>query len=136
MVNKTFVIIKPDAIYRGLIGKVISRFEDKGLAIIALSVEQKTRLWCRSQYGHINEPIYTELENFILCRPIIGVVLYGVNAAEIVRKMIGQTDSLKAEPGTIRGDFGSYPIRFNVVHAADSYEAVDREIKLFFGRDI
>lgn len=133
MVSKTFVIIKPDAISRGLIGKIISRFEDKCLEIVAIELKQKDETWCRLHYEHITGAIYHSLEDFMLFGPIIGIVLKGPEVIETVKKMTGPTNSLWAEPGTIRGDYGTHPIRYNIVHAADSHEAVEREIKLFFG---
>ena len=133
MVSKTFVIIKPDAITRGLIGKIISRFEDKCLEIVAIEMKQQDETWCRPHYQHIFGPIYIELEEFMLNAPLIGIVLTGPDVIETVRTMVGSTDSLLAEPGTIRGDFGTAPVRYNVVHAAHSNKAVEREIKLFFG---
>lgn len=136
MVSKTFVIIKPDAISRGLIGKIISRFEDKCLEIVAIELKQKDETWCQLHYKHLSGSIYKNLEHFMLVSPLIGIVLEGPDVIRTVRIMVGSTDGLMAEPGTIRGDFGTHPIRYNIVHAADSYEAVDREINLFFGKDI
>lgn len=135
MVSKTFVIIKPDAISRGLIGKIISRFEDKFLRIVAIEQKQMDERWCQIHYGHIRGAIYHSLEEFMLTGPIIGIVLEGPDAVSVVRGMAGPTNSLSAEPGTIRGDFGTHPIRYNLVHTADSHEAVEREIKLFFGEN-
>ena len=133
MVNETFVIIKPDAISRGLIGKIISRFENKFLEIVAIEMGQKDETWCQLHYFHILGAIYVALEDFMLSGPLIGIVLKGPHAVRTVQKMIGSTNSLSAEPGTIRGDFGSHPIRYNIVHASDSPESVEREIRLFFG---
>ena len=133
MVNKTFVIIKPDTISRGLIGRIISRFEDKFLEIIAIELKQKDETWCQLHYQHMLGPIYADLEEFMLSGPLIGIVLKGHNAIRTVKYMVGLTDSLRAEPGTIRGDYGTHPIRYNIVHTADSYEAVWRETNLFFG---
>ncbi|MEE9548729.1 MAG: nucleoside-diphosphate kinase [Nitrosomonadaceae bacterium] len=136
MVSKTFVIIKPDAISRGLIGKIISRFEDKFLEIVAIEMKQKDETWCQLHYGHLTGDIYLSLEEFMLMGPLIGIVLRGPDAIDTVRRMAGPTNSLSAIPGTIRGDFGTHPMRYNIVHAAaDSHEAVEREIKLFFGED-
>ncbi|KKN17634.1 hypothetical protein LCGC14_0963860 [marine sediment metagenome] len=136
MASKTFVIIKPDAISRGLIGKIISRFEDKCLKIVAIEMMEKDYLWCRLHYESISGYVYRKLEEFMLSAPLIGIVLEGPDVIRVVKIMVGSTDSLLAEPGTIRGDYGLQPIRYNVVHAADSPMAVEREIKLFFGRVI
>ncbi len=133
MVNKTFIIIKPDAISRGLIGRIISRFEDKCLEIIAIELKQKDKTWCQLHYEHITGAIYVSLEEFMLSGPLIGIVLKGPDAISTVQKMTGSTNSLEAECGTIRGDFGSHPIRYNIAHTAHSYEAVWRETNLFFG---
>ncbi len=135
MVSKTFVIVKPDAVSRGLIGKIISRFEDKFLEIVAIELKQKDETWCQLHYAHLSGPVYTKLEEFMLMGPIIGIVLQGPDVNSVVRIMVGSTDSLIAEPGTIRGDFGTHPILYNIVHAADSPEAAEREIKLFFGEN-
>ncbi len=132
MVSKTFVIIKPDAISRGLIGRIISRFEDKQLKIIAIEMKQQDYTWCQLHYQHILGPVYVDLEEFMLSGPLIGIVLQGPNVVDTVRNMVGETDSLYVVPGTIRGDFGTYPMRYNIVHVSDSYEAVRREIHLFF----
>ena len=133
MANKTFVIIKPDAISRGLIGKIISRFEDKQLEIVAIEMKQQDYTWCQLHYQHILGPIYVNLEEFMLSGPLIGIVFKGPDVIRTVKIMVGSTDGLLAEPGTIRGDYGTHPIRYNIVHAADSYEAALREIYLFFG---
>ncbi|KKK59105.1 hypothetical protein LCGC14_3037720 [marine sediment metagenome] len=133
MENKTFVIIKPDAINRGLIGRIISRLEDKQLEIIAIEMKQKDQTWCQMHYGQIRGAIYRSLEDFMLSGPLIGIVLEGPDVVRTVRIMVGSTDGLLADPGTIRGDFGTRPILYNIVHAADCNEAVGREIKLFFG---
>lgn len=133
MVGKTFVIIKPDAISRGLIGKIISRFEDKFLEIVAIELKQKNETWCQLHYKDITGAIYRSLEEFMLMGPLIGIVLKGPSVTYTVRAMIGCTKSLEAAPGTIRGDFGTHPIRYNIVHAAGSLAEAEREIKLFFG---
>ena len=135
MVNKTFVIIKPDAISRGLIGKIISRFEDKQLEIVAIEMKQQDYTWCQLHYQHILGPIYVDLEEFMLSGPLIGIVLKGPDVIRTVKIMVGSTDGLLAEPGTIRGDYGTHPIRYNIVHVSDSAAAaIEREIKLFFSK--
>ena len=135
MASKTFVIIKPDAICRGLIGKIISRFEDKRLEIVAIEMKQKDKTWCQLHYAHITGAIYISLEEFMLSSPLIGIVLKGPDVTSTVQKMVGETNSLSAVPGTIRGDYGSRPVRYNVVHAAHSHKITEHEIKLFFGEN-
>ncbi len=139
IVQQTFVIIKPDAIERSLIGEIISRFEHKYLRIIAMQQRWKTKEWCLQHYSHLHhnhyENIYLPLEDFMLASPIIGIILQGPDAIRVVKNMIGCTDSLMALPGTIRGDYGNYPIRYNVVHAASSKEDVAKEIDLFFNNE-
>lgn len=137
----TFVIIKPDAINRGLIGEVISRLERKELCITRMEMRRKNHIWCRQHYQHIynrqkagefREPIYSYLESFMTDRHIIGIVIYGDDVIKTVRKLIGCTDSLEAELGTIRGDYGTTPVYHNMVHSADSEESARHEIQLFF----
>lgn len=129
--EKTFVIIKPDAISRGLIGEIISRFERKGLMIETISWRHKNTDWCMEHYCHLPPKIYEEMERYVTGTPLVGVVLMGKDAVRVVRQMVGCTDSLDAAPGTIRGDYGSYPIKYNLVHAADTPVNAEHEIKLF-----
>lgn len=129
----TFVIIKPDSTKRGLIGRIISRFEDADFEIFSMRILQKDKTWFFRMYGHLSGSVYRDMENFMLSQPIVGIILKGRDAVNRARKMIGCTDSSETDPGTIRGDFGSHPIRFNCVHASDSKEAVTKEILLFFG---
>ncbi len=134
--NTTFVIIKPDALERGLLGQIITRFEDMGLYIVGIEKRTKNKVWCRSHYKDINiVKVYGRLENCMCSSPLIGIILNGENAVIRVRRMIGATNALEAAPGTIRGDFGKYSGPYNLVHASDSIEAVFREIELFFDKD-
>lgn len=137
----TFIIIKPDAINRRLIGEVISRLERKELCITRMEMRHKNYTWCRQHYQHIynkqkaredSEPIYSYLELFMSNVPLIGIEIYGDNVVKIVKKLVGCTDSIKAEPGTIRGDYGTTPVCYNMIHAADSEESARHEIQLFF----
>ena len=131
-IQQTFVILKPDCQERGLIGKIISRFEDKFLRVVRIGSQQKDEDWCRQHYAHLNDEIYEKQKDFMSCAPLIGIILEGPDAIDVVRKMVGKTNSLLAEPGTIRFDYGTYPVRYNIIHAADSEEAVKRERGLFF----
>lgn len=131
-VQQTFVIIKPDAIERGLIGKIISRFEDKFYRIVAIQMRWKNEEWCKAHYSHLSGDIYEKMRDFMTAAPIIGIILFGPNVIDVIRHMVGCTDSRYATLGTIRGDYGTHPKHYNIVHASDSEEAVDKEIKLFF----
>ena len=136
MIEQTFIIIKPDAIRRGLVGKIISRFEDMGLAIERIEERCKNESWCHQHYCKINdESIYNHIRAFMVNYPLIGIVLIGDNAVERVRKRIGSTNALQAAPGTIRGDWGKYGGPFNLVHASDSLKNSNREIELYFNRE-
>lgn len=135
MIETTFVIIKPDAISRRLIGEIISRFEKRGLSIEYIETRRKTKAWCRKHYDHIlleNLDVYHELEDFMADKKLIGIILNGHSAIKAVRAIVGCTNSLEAAPGTIRSDYGASPIRYNLVHASDSEDAVIREFGLFF----
>ncbi|MFA5758555.1 MAG: nucleoside-diphosphate kinase [Clostridia bacterium] len=141
MIEQTFVIIKPDAINRRLVGSIIQRLERKNPRNLRIESRQKNFKWVRDMYPHIFERLqmgkwleceYMDFANFMISTPLIGMTLEGNNAISVVRKMIGATDSREALPGTIRGDYGTYPVMFNCIHASDSYENVEREAKLFY----
>lgn len=139
-VEQTFIIIKPDAIERGLVGKIISRFEDMGLYIKRIEKRRKNTYWCRQHYSHIfgtkqYEKIYSRLEQFMTHRSTIGIILVGPDAIKRVRKMVGATDALEAKPGTIRGDYGKSSGPRNLIHASDSVETVVKEIVLYFDKE-
>ena len=130
--EKTFVMVKPDGVERGLIGEVISRFERKGLKIKALKMIQLTRDKAEELYGiHKDKPFFNDLVDFVTSGPVVAMVLEGDSAIEVVRLMIGATDGRKAAPGTIRGDF-ALSIQNNVVHASDSKNSFEREHRIFF----
>lgn len=139
MNEQTFIIIKPDAITQGLVGRIISRFEDIELLIERIEKRRKDDNWCRQHYAHILETttieVYKRLRNFMIDQAIIGIVLSGPNAIERVRRMVGVTNALEAEPGTIRGDWGKSSGPYNLIHASDSVEAVEREIELYFDKE-
>ena len=131
-VEKTFVMIKPDAVKRGLIGEVISRFERKGLKIKALKMVKLTREKAEQLYSvHRDKPFFNDLVEFVTSGPVVAMVLEGDSAISVVRLLIGSTDARKAAPGTIRGDF-ALDIQENVVHASDSPESFEREFRVFF----
>lgn len=131
----TLVLIKPDAVRRGLVGEIIARFEKKGLRIRGLKMLKMTRDLAENLYEvHRGREFYNPLIEFVTSGPVVAMVLEGESVVEVVRAMIGPTDGTKAPPGTIRGDY-SLSNRENLVHASDSYESAQREIKLFFRED-
>ena len=132
MTQRTLVLIKPDAVRRGLVGNVLSRFESKGLGIVALEqrhidVEQADRHYAE----HVERDFYPPLRAFVTSGPMVALVLEGDEAIEVVRALNGATDGRKAAPGTIRGDL-SLSNRENLVHGSDSPESAEREIALWF----
>lgn len=133
--KKTLIIIKPNAVQRELTGEIITRFEKRGLKIIALKLIQISKETAKKHYKeHEGKDFYDSLINFITSGPSVVMVLEGENGIEVVRKMCGATDPMKAEPGTIRGDFGMR-IRQNIIHASDSDRSSAREIGIFFSED-
>ncbi len=132
MVERTFALLKPDAIQRGLAGQILARFEGRGLKIIGLKLMRVSRSLAESYYAeHKGKPFYEPLMAYITSGPVVAMVLEGDGAVAIVRKMMGKTNSAEAEPGTIRGDFG-LTIGRNVIHGSDSPESAKREIGFFF----
>lgn len=130
--ERTFVMIKPDATSRGLIGKVIARLEEEGLRVAAMKMLLVDKATAERLYEvHRGKPFYDGLVEYITSGPVVAMVLEGEDAIARVRRVIGATDPAKAEPGTIRREFG-LGIRENVVHAADSPENARREIRIFF----
>ncbi|MDK2790036.1 MAG: nucleoside-diphosphate kinase [Methanothermococcus sp.] len=134
MKERTFVALKPDAVKRKLIGRIIQRFEDKGLDIVDMKMLTLSREMVEKCYmEHRGKGFYEKLINFMTSGRIVILIVEGENVISIVRKMIGSTNPKEAEPGTIRGDFAlSTPD--NIIHASDSKESAEREISLFFGR--
>ncbi len=131
-VERTYVMIKPDAVSRGLVGEIISRFERKGFKIKALKMFKFTRELAEEFYAeHKGKHFFNDLIEFITSGPVVAMVLEGENAVETVRIMIGITDGRRASPGSIRGDY-ALDITKNVVHASDSLKTAEREINLIF----
>jgi len=129
----TFVIIKPDAIERQLVGEIISRIEHTYLRLNAIQTRHKTPEWAKRHYAHLVEhAFYPALEEFMTQAPLIGFVVHGPNAVARVRQIVGATRPLEAAPGTIRGDYGYDPPRYNLIHASDSVDAAEREIGIFY----
>ena len=130
--QRTLVLVKPDGVQRGLAGEIISRLERKGLKIVALKMLQMDRAMAKRHYDvHRDKPFFSSLVDFITSGPVIAAVIEGQNAVDVVRQMMGETNPLKAAPGTIRGDFG-LEVQENLVHGSDSEENAQEEISLFF----
>ncbi|HEY2790860.1 MAG TPA: nucleoside-diphosphate kinase [Micromonosporaceae bacterium] len=132
MAERTLVLIKPDAVRRGLVGHVLERFESKGLSIVAMTLRTMDAALADAHYAdHVEKPFYPPLKEFMTGGPLISMVLEGDEAIEVVRTLVGATDGRKAAAGTIRGDL-SLSNRENLVHASDSPESSKREIGLWF----
>ena len=130
--ERTFVMIKPDAVQRGLVGEIISRLEKKGLKIVAMKMINVSRELAERHYAeHREKPFFESLVSYITSAPVVAMVVEGKNAVKVVRTLVGATNPQEALPGTIRGDFGM-DIGRNVIHASDSLESAEREISLFF----
>ena len=131
-VERSLVLIKPDAVRRGLLGEILARFERKGLVIEALEMRTMDASLADQHYAdHVEKPFYPPLKEFMTSGPLAALVLAGDNVIEVVRTMIGVTDGRKAAAGTIRGDY-SLSNRENLVHASDSPESAARELALWF----
>ncbi len=132
MTQRTLVLIKPDAVRRGLVGNLLSRFESKGLTLVALEQRHIDGEQADRHYAeHVERDFYPPLRAFVTSGPMVALVLEGDEAIEVVRALNGATDGRKAAPGTIRGDL-SLSNRENLVHGSDSPESADREIALWF----
>jgi nucleoside-diphosphate kinase len=130
--ERSLVLVKPDAVSRGLVGEVLARFERKGLVIEALEMRTMDATLADQHYAdHVEKPFYPPLKEFMTSGPLVALVLAGDNVIEVVRAMIGSTDGRKAAAGTIRGDY-SLSNRENLVHASDSPESAARELALWF----
>lgn len=128
----TLIILKPDAVQRGLCGRIISRFEDKGLAIVGCKMMTISQdLAARHYEAHQGKGFYEGLVRFMTSSPVVVLAVRGVGAIAVCRRMMGATFGSNAEPGTIRGDFG-VSNSFNLIHGSDSPEAAAREMSLFF----
>ena len=130
--DRTLILVKPDAFERALTGEVIARFERKGLRIAALKLMQVDRDLAERHYAeHTEKPFFGELVEFITRGPLVAMVLEGTEAVTAARQVIGATNPLEASPGSIRGDFAT-EVTFNLVHGSDSAESAERETGLFF----
>jgi nucleoside-diphosphate kinase len=130
--ERTLILLKPDCVQRRLVGRVLSRFEDKGMNVIAMKLMRVTPELARRHYAeHVAKDWYPQLEAFITGGPIVAAIVEGLEAIRVVRDMVGATNGLNAASGTIRGDYSSSR-QMNLVHASDGQESAVREIGIFF----
>ncbi|MGL4648299.1 MAG: nucleoside-diphosphate kinase [Caldilineaceae bacterium] len=134
--ERTFIILKPDAVQRGLVGEIISRFERRGLKIVGMKFLQVSDELARQHYAvHAQRPFFAGLIGYITSSPVVALVVEGTNAIAVVRNTVGATKPAEAAPGTIRADFG-LEIGRNLVHASDGPETAATEIALWFGEEL
>ena len=132
MDQKTYCMIKPDAVARGLVGRLVARFEEVGLTVERMELGMVTAEQAAANYAeHEGKPFYAGLVEYITSGPVVKMVLSGPDAVPVVRKLMGATNPKDAAPGTIRGDFG-LTLDANIVHGSDSPESAEREIAIFF----
>ena len=130
--ERTFAMIKPDAVQRGFVGEILSRFEKKGIKIVAMKLVAVDRKLAEKHYGvHKGKPFFEPTVQYITSSPVVAMVLEGVNVIEMVRAMTGATDPQKAAMGTIRGDYGQF-IGRNIIHASDGKDTAAFEMNLWF----
>jgi nucleoside-diphosphate kinase len=133
--ERSLVLIKPDAMERGLAGTIISRLERQGLKLVALKMLHMDEALAKRHYAtHRDKPFFQSLVSYISSAPIVAAIFEGEGAVELIRKAMGATDPAKSEAGTIRGDLG-LDIERNTIHGSDSAETAEREIRLFFSED-
>ncbi len=133
--ERTYLMIKPDGVQRGLIGEIVSRFERKGLKLVGAKLMQVPLAMAERHYAeHKGKDFYEPLLDFITSGPIFAMVWEGDNAVALCRLLIGKTNALEAAPGTIRSDFAIHT-RYNLIHGSDSPESAEREISIFFRED-
>lgn len=131
-IEKTLILLKPDAVIKGVCGQIIERFEKRGFKIVALKMLQLTKEQAEVHYQeHKGKPFFQELVNFIISGPLIAMVISGENAIRASRNMMGSTNPIDALAGTIRGDF-ALNVRNNMIHGSDSLVSAEKEIKYFF----
>jgi len=142
MIQQTLVLLKPDAVERGLTGRIIDRFETAGLKLIAMKMVWIDKEFSKKHYkAHVDKPFYAGLEEFIVSGPVVAIAIEGIEAVELVRKMVGATEPKAAQPGTIRGDFSHHSYGYadekgiaikNLVHASGSLDDAKEEMKIWF----
>ncbi len=134
--EKSFIMIKPDGVQRGLVGDIISRFETKGFMLVGLKQMAVSRELAEAHYAvHKERPFFSGLVEYIISAPVVAMVWEGDGVIASARKLIGATNPLDAEPGTIRGDYG-ITIGRNLIHGSDAPETAESEIELWFGSDL
>lgn len=133
MSERSFVMLKPDAVLRRLMGTVLSRFEERGLKIVAAKMMEISEDLAKEHYGeHKEKPFFNDLVSYITSAPVLAMVIEGDECISLIRKMVGATNPKEADLGTIRGDYALDTGR-NIIHASDSPQSAKREIALFFG---
>jgi nucleoside-diphosphate kinase len=133
--ERTLILVKPDAVQRSLTGRILARLEDKGLRIVGLKQMRVTPELAKKHYAeHVSKPFYPALEEFITSGPIVAACIEGPEAVTVVRTLMGPTNGRQAAPGTIRGDYGMSR-QMNLIHGSDGPEAAKREIELYFKKD-
>jgi nucleoside-diphosphate kinase len=133
--ERTLILVKPDGVQRRLIGRIVSRIEDKGLSIIGMKMMQVTPELSRRHYAeHVSKAFYGDLEAFITSGPVVALVVEGPEAIAVMRTLMGKTNSRESAPGTIRGDLGASR-QMNLIHGSDGPEAAQREIATYFRAD-
>ena len=132
IMERTYLMVKPDGVQRGLCGEIVSRFEKKGLKLIAMKLMVIPKETAENHYGeHKGKKFYDSLISYITSGPVLAMVWEGENAVSICRNMMGKTNPAESAPGTIRGDYGMVT-GLNIIHGSDSVESAEREIKIFF----
>jgi nucleoside-diphosphate kinase len=130
--ERTLILLKPDAVQRRLCGRILTRIEDKGYSVVGLKMLQVTKELSRQHYAeHVSKPFYPLLEEFITAGPIIALCVEGPEVVRVMRDLVGKTNGRDAAPGTIRGDFG-ISRQMNLIHGSDSVESAKREIGIYF----
>lgn len=131
--ERTFIMVKPDGVARGLVGDVISRFERKGLQLERMRLLTIDEEMAGRHYAeHVDKPFYTDLVAFVTSGPVVAMEWSGESAVSVARTLMGPTNPVEASPGTVRGDFG-LQITQNIVHGSDSVASAERELAIFFG---
>ena len=133
--QKTLVLLKPDAVQRGLVGELVSRLERKGLKLVGMKLVRMNDALARQHYAeHVDKPFFKGLAEFITSGPLVAMAIEGEDAICMVRTLMGETNPANAAPGTVRGDY-AVSIGLNLVHGSDSLESAQRELALFFKED-
>jgi nucleoside-diphosphate kinase len=131
-VETTLLLLKPDALHRGLAGRIITRFEEKGLQLVGMRLMRMSQEVAAKHYAeHVGKPFYDGLVGFMTCSPILAMALRGPDAISVARRLMGKTFGIEADAGTIRGDFGCSK-SYNLIHGSDSPESAQRELGIFF----